>query len=75
MLKANELSNRFWGEAVLMAVYILNRMPARSVEGVTPFEVWYGKKPLVHHLCTFRYLSMSRTPNPICPSLRIKATE
>jgi hypothetical protein len=64
MLKANGLSNRFWGEAILMAVYILNRMPARSVEGVTPFEVWYGKKPLVHHLCTFRCIIYVKNTKP-----------
>jgi hypothetical protein len=35
------------------AVYILNRCPRKSVEGMTPFEAWYGKKPAVHHLRTF----------------------
>lgn len=34
------------------AVYILNRYPTKSVEGMTPFEAWYGKKPAVHHLKT-----------------------
>ena len=34
-------------------VYLLNRVPTKAVEGKTPFEVWYGKKPAVHHLKTF----------------------
>ena len=34
-------------------VYLLNWVPTKAVEGKTPFEVWYGKKPAVHHLKTF----------------------
>jgi hypothetical protein len=41
------------GEAVVTAVYILNRVPCKAVDGKTPFEVWYGRKPVVHHLKTF----------------------
>jgi hypothetical protein len=50
MLKAKKLPNWLWGEAVMTAVYVLNRTPTKSVDGVTPFEVWYGKKPSVQHL-------------------------
>jgi transposase InsO family protein len=53
LLKAKGLPGWFWGEAVLTAVYLLNRAPTKSVEGMTPFEAWYGKKPAVHHLRTF----------------------
>ncbi|WVZ61915.1 hypothetical protein U9M48_011722 [Paspalum notatum var. saurae] len=53
LLKAKELPAWFWGEAVNTAVYLLNRVPTKAVEGKTPFEAWYGKKPAVHHLKTF----------------------
>ncbi|CAA7401797.1 unnamed protein product [Spirodela intermedia] len=53
MLKAKGLPGWFWGEAVATAVYILNRCPTKSVDGMTPFEVWHGKKPAVHHLKVF----------------------
>jgi transposase InsO family protein len=53
MLKAMRMPGHFWGEAVLTAVFILNRSPTRSVEGMTPHEAWYGAKPLVHFLRTF----------------------
>lgn len=53
MLKAKGLPGKFWGEAVSTAVYLLNRSPTKSVQGKTPFESWYGKKPAVHHLRTF----------------------
>jgi hypothetical protein len=35
------------------AVYILNRAPTHGLEGRTPYEVWYRKKPSVHHLHSF----------------------
>jgi hypothetical protein len=34
-------------------VYLLKRLPTRSLEGRTPFEAWYEKKTGVRHLCTF----------------------
>jgi hypothetical protein len=33
----------FWGEAVKTAVYVLNRSPTRSLDGVTPFEAWHRR--------------------------------
>lgn len=43
----------FWGEAVTTAVYILNRGPTKIVVGMTPYEAWCKRKPVVHHLQTF----------------------
>jgi hypothetical protein len=37
-LKAKGLPGWFWGEAVNAAVYVLNRCPMKSVDGMTPFE-------------------------------------
>ena len=53
MLKAMSVPARFWGEAVLTAVYVLNRSPTKSLQGVTPFEAWHKRKPRVSHLRTF----------------------
>ena len=38
MLKAKKMPAAFWGEAVSMAVFILNRTPTKSLKGTTPFE-------------------------------------
>jgi hypothetical protein len=35
-------------------VYVLNRCPTKSVDGIPPFEAWHGRKPTVHHLRMFR---------------------
>jgi transposase InsO family protein len=37
MLKAMSMSVYFWGEAVTIVVYILNRLPTQSVDGQTPY--------------------------------------
>ena len=53
MLKSMEMPAFFWAEAVRTAVYVLNHAPTRSLEGVTPYEAWHGRKPTVHHLRMF----------------------
>jgi len=53
LLKSKGVPCKFWGEAVVTAVYILNRAPTKSLHNMTPFEAWYGKKPRVDHLRTF----------------------
>jgi hypothetical protein len=52
MMKAKGLLGYFWGEAISTAVYLLNRSPTRSVEGMMPYEAWTGMKSTVSHLHT-----------------------
>jgi hypothetical protein len=66
MMKAAGMPGRFWGEAVVTAVYILNRSPSRSVEGRTPYEAWHDKKPSVHHLRVFGCIAYMKIT---CPHL------
>jgi hypothetical protein len=35
----------FWPEALAAACYITNRLPTKSLGGMTPYEAWYGEKP------------------------------
>lgn len=53
MIKAKALPGMFWGEAVNTAVYILNRTTTKGTGGKTPYELWKGTTPAVHHLRTF----------------------
>ena len=39
----------FWGDALLTATYIINRVPSKSIIA-TAYELWYGKKPSLDHL-------------------------
>lgn len=44
MLIHANLPATYWGDAILTAAYILNRVPSKSVP-LTPYELWTGKKP------------------------------
>ncbi|MGH7239850.1 MAG: hypothetical protein ACREHG_07260, partial [Candidatus Saccharimonadales bacterium] len=50
MLTEAGLPNKFWGECLAALVHVLNRCPTATVQGATPFELWFGKKPDVGHL-------------------------
>ena len=39
----------FWRDALLTAVYSLNRMPSKSIP-VAPYELWHSRKPSLAHL-------------------------
>jgi len=43
----------YWVEAVRTSNYILNSCLTSTVEGKTPFEAWYDKKPSVWHSKVF----------------------
>lgn len=53
LLKSMHVPSRFWGEAVLHAVYLLNRLPTKAMGDRTPFEAWTGRKPHLAHLRVF----------------------
>ena len=64
MLKASELSGTFWGEAVNTAVYILSRTTMKGTGGKTPYELWNGSTPAVHHLRTFGCVAHVKNTGP-----------
>jgi len=49
MMAYANLPISFWGDALLTAAYILNRVPSKSVPAI-PYELWFGKKPSLDHL-------------------------
>ncbi|RVW23150.1 Cycloartenol synthase [Vitis vinifera] len=53
MLFEKKLPKLLWAEAVNTSVYLLNRLPTKSVQSKTPIEAWSGVKPSVKHLKVF----------------------
>jgi transposase InsO family protein len=49
MMSMSELPVSFWGYALETAIYLLNRVPTKSVPN-TPYELWTGKKPSLNHI-------------------------
>jgi hypothetical protein len=53
MLKTKGLPGWFWVKTVNVVVYVLNRCPTKSVDGMTSFEAWHRRNLVVGHLKTF----------------------
>jgi hypothetical protein len=60
LLKQKGIPAVFWGEAVVTAVYILNRSPTKALNDMTSYEAWYGRKPAVSHLWVFGCLTFGK---------------
>lgn len=53
LMKSMGMPAFFWAEAARTTVYLLNHAPTWSLEDVTPYEAWHGRKPNVQQLRTF----------------------
>jgi transposase InsO family protein len=60
LLKQREMLAIFWGEAVVTAVYILDRSPTKPLNSRTSYEAWHGRKPAVSHLRVFGCLAFTK---------------
>jgi len=49
MLVGYGLSDNMWGEAVLTACFILNKVPDKNLD-LTPYELWKGYTPNLNSL-------------------------
>jgi hypothetical protein len=61
MLIDAKLPAKFWGDAVLTACYLRNRTPI-GPKGITPEEVYSGKKPDIRHLRAYGCLAYAHIP-------------
>ena len=53
MLADAQLPQKFWAEALSTAVFLRNLSFTSTVPGMTPLQVWSGKKPSVNNLKVF----------------------
>ena len=61
MLGTFGLTKAWWGEAILTACHVLNRVPTKNSE-MTPYEGCKGRKPSLHYLRTWGCLAMVSVP-------------
>ncbi|MCO5573696.1 hypothetical protein L7F22_027470 [Adiantum nelumboides] len=62
MLEHRDLPRYLWAESVATAVHILNRAPTSTVPQATLYEVYFGRKPSIAHLCIFGYDAYAHIP-------------
>jgi transposase InsO family protein len=53
MLNEAKLSDGYWREVVSTTIYILNRGQLRVNSDKTPYELWFGRAPLVKYFKVF----------------------
>ncbi|KAK1435086.1 hypothetical protein QVD17_00846 [Tagetes erecta] len=57
------LPKRFWGECILTAAYIINRLPSRVINNKTPYELIWNQKPEYDHMKVFGCLAYYKNMN------------
>ena len=63
MLSYSGLSKGYWGEAMLTACYILNRVPNKRNK-ITPYELWKQRKPNLNYLKVWGCRAIVKVPEP-----------
>lgn len=73
MIDDASLSKTFWAEAAKTTVYLLNRVPTATLDGVTPQEAWSGNKPCISHLRVFECKASMHIPKKQRTKLDMKS--
>jgi hypothetical protein len=53
LLKHSGLNQQYWAEACNTAVYLENRTVCKSIDFLTPYELWFQKPPKLNRLFPF----------------------
>ena len=76
MMSQARLSKSFWAEAVATATYLRNRMVTTALKnGLTPYQMWSGKKPDLSNIRTFGCIVYSHIPEGERRKLDMKANK
>ena len=63
MLLNAELPFNLWGETLLAACHILNRIPLKKNK-ISPYELWKGRKPNIRYFKVWGCLAYCKNNNP-----------
>ncbi|GJW99868.1 retrovirus-related pol polyprotein from transposon TNT 1-94 [Tanacetum coccineum] len=74
MLISSGMSQDMWGEAILTATYLLNKIPHKEKEE-TPYELWMGQKPSYQYLRVWGCLAKVVMPTPKAQKIGPKSVD
>nr|GEX00098.1 ribonuclease H-like domain, reverse transcriptase, RNA-dependent DNA polymerase [Tanacetum cinerariifolium] len=60
MMKATNMPQIFWAEAVRHAIYILNSVPTKALKDITPYEAIKKRKPNLENLKVFGCIAYAK---------------
>ncbi|KAI3669699.1 hypothetical protein L6452_41042 [Arctium lappa] len=75
MLKAMNMPQIFWAEAIRHTVYVLNRVPTKALRDSTPYEALKGRKPNMRHLRVFGCKAYAKVTKPHLKKLDDRSKE
>ncbi|XP_071739387.1 uncharacterized protein [Rutidosis leptorrhynchoides] len=62
ILKAMDMPQSFWAEAVCHSVYVLNRLPIKILKNQTPYKALKGRRPNIDHVRVFGCVGYVKVP-------------
>nr|GEZ00758.1 ribonuclease H-like domain, reverse transcriptase, RNA-dependent DNA polymerase [Tanacetum cinerariifolium] len=63
MMKATNMPQNLWAEAVRHAIYILNRVPTKALDDITTCEAIKQRKPNLENLRVFGCIAYAKVPS------------
>jgi hypothetical protein len=63
MIVSAKLPFNLWGEALLIACHVHNRVLCKKIQ-LSPYELWNGRKPNLSYLKVWGCIAYFRVPNP-----------
>lgn len=70
-----KLPNYFWGEAILHATHLINKLPTPVLNWKSPHEMLFDSKPDLSHLKVFGCLAFAKNVSPHKQKLDPRATK
>lgn len=63
LLTTAGMPSKFWGEAVMTALYLENRLPCKTIRSRTPYEIWHGRESSYKHIRVFGCAAFVHIPS------------
>jgi len=60
LLKQRGMPAKFWDEAMVTSVHLLNRSATKSLQGKTPYDTWHERASAVSHVWVFGCLCFAQ---------------